>query len=253
MNERVLLTLEGAPHRGSGAVLRALLLAPTHGMTVAALAHVPGGGGGSGGDSEGACRALRACLDRTEALRRAPPGDRVVLLGQGWLRRVPQGLRGLRAETERALLAGVPPGLLPTRHVAVHLLTDPHECFDQLASSSPSAAAASSLASTAEADHGPGHGHLHGAPGWWCLADVEAAQREVCEAAAEGAGLPGVPLEVHRVRCPPFFDDNEADLAAVADQVRALLAPQNGRKNFPHAPGNERCTELPEPWPTTPA
>ena len=39
-------------------------------------------------------------------------------------------------------------------------------------------------------------------------------------------------------------------LAAVADQVRALLAPQNEHKNFPHAPGNEAHTE---PWPTTPA
>ena len=204
----LLVTLEGLPHSGRAAVVRALAKRRPE-WAVVAVPTDPPGASACAWSSPGtrhahamynaALHKMRALQPYAAAASRAQAKGQVVMLTAPWFEYLPEhptNARLLRASIVE--LAGAL-GVTAEAHVLVHLHVPHDETFEQIVCSGNSFFNATSLG------------------------DVRAEQVRISQQLHDAPGAHPFPCAAFAIRCPPFFDDNELMLGSVAEEVARLV------------------------------
>jgi hypothetical protein len=197
---RALVTLEGLPHGGRHAVVRALM----HACPGWSLSNVA---------SEASCRDVgdaghaqfASLMRKMRALSAASGARAVCLLSCPWFEHFPEhpGTGALVADMTRALAEAL--GVRVPLHVLVVLVVCADESFEQIVCT--------------------------GGPQWnaTCLADVHEKQASLARMdCTDPAGTP-FPSAVLTVRCPPFFEENEVVVCRIAQRVVDFVSDALGK------------------------
>ena len=188
----LLVTLEGLPHSGRDAVLHQLRR-ERPAWTFANAAPDPWSA-----SPAAAWRVWHGLLRKVRALGAAGKTD-VLVLSAPWFEHVPRHpavCKLVRAMT-RELVAAM--GAAVEAHVMVHLLTPRDESFEQMVCSG---------------------GTAHNGT---TLEDLGCEQVRVAQEMLDAPTHHPFPCAAFTLHCPPFFDDNEVTLAAIARDVRLIV------------------------------
>lgn len=225
----LLVTLEGLPHSGKACVLRHVAARSPSWTTVAVP---PDAATGTCAPFATACsrttHALFASLlAKLKALHKVPRSCPAALMCPAWYDHLPRHPAVWRLFTDMASVVVRLLGLQFDAHVMVQLRVSPDETFEQMV--------------------------CCGNPCWnaTSLADLRAAEQTI-SAAMRSAAHPISPARVAEIACPPFFEENEVVLAAIAETVvtccaeatTALKPPGAAESVYDGGLQDHRCREV---------
>ena len=192
----LLVTLEGLPHSGRDAVLHTL----RRERPAWTFANTPPDPWSA--SPAAAWRIWHGLLRKVRAVGAGGKAD-VLVLSAPWFEHVPRHpavcklARAMTAELVTTLTAAA--GVKVAAHVMVHLLTPRDESFEQMVCSGATAHNATTLE------------------------DLRCEQVRVAQELLDAPTHHPFPCAAFTLPCPPFFDDNEVTLAAIARDVRLLV------------------------------